>query len=71
MTETLKMPKEVVDSDWRDDIGDYETYGTNKQEMEYVSPGQVSHESIKKIKARNAKIGRNVLNIFKQDNLAA
>ena len=66
MTEKLKLPKQVIDSDWKDDVGlDYETYGTKKQEMEYISPNEVSKESIKRIKARN--IGRNVLNIFSKN----
>ncbi len=71
MTEKLKLPKQVIDADWKDDAGlDYETYGTKKQEMEYVSPSEISEESIKRIKDR--KIGHNVLNIFsKNEKLAA
>lgn len=66
MTEKLKLPTEVIDSDWKKDAAlDYETYGTNKQEMEYVSPSEVSKESIERIKARN--IGQNVLNIFSEN----
>ncbi|MBR3137913.1 hypothetical protein IKG41_01020 [Candidatus Saccharibacteria bacterium] len=42
---TLKLPKEVIDFK-----ADYETYGDNKEEMEYVSPQKVSKESIEKIK---------------------
>ena len=49
--EKLHLPNKVIDSDWKDDI-DYETYGTNKQEMEYVAPNKVSKESIEKIKSR-------------------
>ena len=45
MAEVLRIPTKVVDSDWKDDI-DYESYGTNKQEMEYVAPENVSKESI-------------------------
>lgn len=67
MTEKLKIPNQVVDSDWKDDIGDFETY---EKEGEYVSPSQISRESIKRIKARNEKIGHNVLNIFKNNKLA-
>ena len=70
MTEKLKLPTGVVDSDWKDDI-DYETYGTNKQEMEYVSPKEVSRESIEKIKAMNLKRGHNVLSIFSSEKFAA
>lgn len=66
MTETLKLPTEVVDSDWKDDVGiDYETYGTNKQEIEYIAPAEISKESIEKIKAR--KLGHNVLGIFSKN----
>ncbi len=66
MTETLKLPREVVKSDWEDDVNlDYETYGTNKQEMEYISPDEVSKESLERIK--NKKIGQNVLNIFSKN----
>ncbi len=70
MTETLNLPKKVIKSDWTDDI-DYETYGNNKQEREYVSPTEVSKESIEKIKARNLKRGRSILNIFKNEKLVA
>lgn len=63
MTETLKIPSQVVDSDWKDDI-DYETYGTDQQEMEYISPTEVSKESINKIKARNLKRGQTILSVF-------
>ena len=70
MAEALELPKEVVDSDWKDDI-DYEPYGTNKQEKEYVSPDTVSRESIQKIKARNEKFGRNILSIIKQEEKLA
>jgi hypothetical protein len=66
MTETLKLPKEVVKSDWEDDVDlDYETYGTNKQEMEYISPDKVSKESLESIK--NRKIGQNILNILSKN----
>ncbi|MBQ3296943.1 hypothetical protein IJH01_02345 [Candidatus Saccharibacteria bacterium] len=71
MTEALKIPSQVVESDWQDDI-DFETYGKNdKQEMEYVSPDKVNKVSIEKIKARNERIGHNILSILKQDKLAA
>ena len=71
MAEKLKIPNQVVNSDWKDDIGDFETYGTNKQEMEYISPDKVSRESITKIKARNEKLGHSILSIIKQEKLAA
>lgn len=70
MTETLSLPTKVVNSDWKDDI-DYETYGDSKQEREYISPTEVSKESIERIKARNLKRGHSILNIFKNEKLAA
>ncbi len=73
MTETIKLPKKVIDSDWKDDI-DYETYGTNEQEMKYISPVDISKESIARIKARklNQERGNKFLNIFsKNEKLAA
>ena len=59
MTEKLNLPKngEVINSDWKDDI-DYEPYGTNKEEMEYVPPDSIKKESIEKLielqKSKNA-----------------
>ena len=73
-TEALSLPKEVVNADWKDDTVDYETYGTPKQEMEYISPDAISKESIDKIKARKLNRGRghNVLSIFsKNEKLVA
>lgn len=52
MIEKLTLPNQVVESDWKDDIGDYQTLGDEKQEMEYISPADVSKEGIKKIKAQ-------------------
>ena len=65
MAEVLRIPTKVVDSDWKDDI-DYESYGTNKQEMEYVAPENVSKESIERIKASklNKERGNKLLSIF-------
>ena len=75
MAEKLKIPTEVIDADWKDDVGlDYETYGTEKQEMEYVSPDNVPKESIEKIKSmdltqkfrqRGQKIGK----LFSLENI--
>ena len=70
MAEALKIPNQVIDSDWKDDI-DFQTYGTDKQVAEYVSPAQVSKESIEKIKARDEKLGHSILSIMKQEKLAA
>lgn len=60
--EKIQLPNQVIDSDWKDDI-DYEPYGNEKQEMEYVAPSEISKESIEKIKARklNRERGHKVL----------
>ena len=50
---TLKLPKEVIDFK-----ADYETYGDNKEEMEYVSPQKVSKESIEKNQRNKIKKSR-------------
>ena len=70
MTEKLKIPNQVVESDWKDDV-DYQTYGTDQEEMEYISPTEVSKESINKIKARNLKRGQTILSIFNKHDLVA
>ena len=70
MAEALKIPNQVIDADWRNDVGDYETYGTETEEMEYVSPDEVDKESIEKIKARNLSRGRTVLGIFNKNLVA-
>ena len=72
MVETLKIPKEVVDSDWTDDVdAGYAIYGnTEKMEREYVSPNEVSKESINRIKKH--KLGHTATLLFKsKDKLAA
>lgn len=64
--EKLKLPNEVIDADWKDDVVgvDYEMYDN---EAEYIAPGTVSDESIEKIKSidlrqqfrqRGQKIGK-------------
>ena len=70
--EKLQLPNKVIDSDWKDGI-DYETYGNDKQEMEYVSPEKVSEVSIKKIKARklNQERGHKFLLFTKDAKLFA
>jgi hypothetical protein len=61
MAETLRIPTQVVDSDWKDDIDvDYAIYGNEK---EYISPKNVSKESIQKIKARDQRIGSILLKV--------
>ena len=72
MTETLTIPKEVIHSSWKNI--DYEPYGTNREEKEYISPEKVSKESISKIKALklNQARGQKLLTIFgKNEKLAA
>ncbi len=56
MTEKFNLPKggEVIDSDWKDDI-DFETYGTDKEEMEYIPPESIKKESIEKLKTINLR----------------
>ena len=61
MAEIFKIPTQVVDSDWKDDIDvDYAIYGDEK---EYISPNNVSKESIQKIKARDQRIGSILLKV--------
>ena len=54
MTETIKLPTKVIDSDWKDDI-DYEPY-TN--EAEYIQPQKVEATTAEQAKRRSIKIGR-------------
>ena len=63
MAETIKIPNQVVNSDWEKDIDvDYAIYGdTEKEEREYISPESVdeaAESKINAIKQRNIKIGR-------------
>lgn len=71
MAEKLKIPNQVIDSDWKDDVDvDYAIYGSESKERSYVSPEEVSRDSIKRIKAR--KTGRAALGFFnKNQKLAA
>ncbi len=67
MTEKLKLPTEVVDSGWKDDIDDYALY---KNEADYVSPEKVESATAEQAKMRNIKIGRVAL-FSKNEKLAA
>lgn len=81
-TQTLNIPSEVVDSDWRDDIDtdyatqtdasqDFEIYGNNEtQEGEYISPNEVSQESLEQIKSFQVKLAAGGLRRFRQQELA-
>lgn len=65
---------EVIDSDWKDDVPreedikvDYAIYGDNeKKEGEYISPTEVSKESIKRIKGRQIRLAIGGLQRFRQ-----
>ncbi|MBR2640978.1 hypothetical protein IKD49_00755 [Candidatus Saccharibacteria bacterium] len=49
---TIKLPKKVIDSDWKDDI-DYQPY---EEEKTYVSPTSIKRETINKIKKSPIKL---------------
>lgn len=68
MTETIKLPKKVIDSDWKDDIDDND-YKLYPEEKKYISPRKISKIGIKKIKT--FKLNRGALNIFKKDEKLA
>ncbi|MBQ3464821.1 hypothetical protein IJH15_01200 [Candidatus Saccharibacteria bacterium] len=51
MTEQLKLPSDVVETNWKELGIEYETIGTPKEEREYISPNTVSDETIEKIKS--------------------
>ena len=58
-TQTITLPNQVIDSEWRDDI-DYETY---EDEKTYISPKSVNQETISKIKKSPVKLAiRNMVN---------
>jgi len=63
MTEPIKLPTDVVDSDWRDDI-DYQPY---EDEKTYISPSEVTKETISKIKNSPIKLSIDGLWKWKED----
>lgn len=73
-TQTLTIPTEVVDSDWRDDIdASFAIYGNSeKAERTYIDPNKVitkeTQAKIDRIKAK--KIGVSVMEVLK-DTVAA
>ena len=71
--QTLTIPNEVVDSDWKDDVDvEYAIYGNNeKQEGEYISPQNVSKESLNKIKNMQVKLAFSGLKKFREKELQA
>ena len=68
-TQTIKLPNQVVDSDWKDDI-DYEAY---EDEKTYISPDKIKKEAIAKIKKSSIKLSiRNLVDWNKvNEKLAA
>ena len=59
MTQTIKLPTKVYKANWKDDVDsdvDFETYGTPKQEMEYIAPDEVTKETINRIKNSPIKL---------------
>ena len=69
MEETINLPKQVIDSEWRDDIN-YETY---KDEGTYISPEEVKKTTISRIKKSPIKLAiRNMVDWEKiQKSLSA
>lgn len=69
MEETINLPKEVIDSEWKDDIN-YETY---KDERTYISPDEVKKTTITRIKKSPIKLAiRNMVDWEKiQKSLSA
>lgn len=76
MAETINLPKQVINSNWKDDVDvDYAIYGdTEKEEREYISPKSVDRETrskIEAIKKRNIKLGHTAMLFGIKDKLAA
>lgn len=58
-TQTINLPNQVIDSEWRDDI-DYKPY---KDEKTYISPKSVDQETLARIKKSPVKLAiRNMVN---------
>lgn len=68
-TTTIKLPKKVIDSEWKDDI-DYESY---QDEGTYISPSKVKKTTIARIKKSPIKLAiRNMVDWDKvQEKLSA
>lgn len=64
MTEAIKLPTKVIDSDWKDDI-DYQPY---EDEGTYVSPSKVKKETIAKIKQSSVSLSIDELLNWKKIN---
>lgn len=67
---TFSIPNDgkVEDSDWKDDIDTYFAIygGDEKQEGEYISPEDVSKESLNKIKSSQVRLAFSGLKKFRQ-----
>ena len=68
-TTTIKLPKKVIDSEWKDDI-DYEPY---QDEGTYIPPSKVKKATIARIKNSSIKLAiRNMVDWDKvQEKLSA
>lgn len=58
----------VVDSDWKDDVDvEFATYGSEKEEKEYISPDKVvtRNEQRRIDRIKNKKIGATISEILK------
>ena len=78
MAEKLKLPNQVINAEWKDDIDvEYATYGDEQAESQYQAPEKISRAAERKIEAikkRNIKLGKAAFlgTIFKPaDRLAA
>ena len=69
-TTTIKLPKQVIDSDWKKDGIDYEPY---QEEGTYISPSEVKKSTIARIKKSPIKLAiRNMVDWDKvQEKLSA
>lgn len=58
MAEELKLPKEVVNENWKDDVDvDYAIYGDNeKEEREYINPTEIDKKKMDAIEAKKEKL---------------
>ena len=66
--ETINLPNQVIDSDWKDDI-DYQPY---QEEKTYISPSKVSKQTNAKIKKSPIKLAiKNMVNWDKDNHQIA
>ena len=62
-TQTINLPNQVIDSEWRDDI-DYKPY---KDEKTYISTKSVDQETLARIKKSPVKLA--ILNMVNWDKI--